>query len=110
MKSDSVFDLQGNTATIVANKSELNATEAVIEASMKITLKVGSSFVVVDPTGTYSNSDVSPNFPDAAAIWAAMWQKKSGEKITAAIALDPTALSYLLAVTGPAPLAIPRQL
>jgi hypothetical protein len=57
-----------------------------------------------DPTGTFQNSDISPDFTDAARIWAATWTKKSGQPITAAIAIDPTALSELLKVTGPATL------
>ena len=57
-----------------------------------------------NPTGIYGDSDYSPHFPYAAQIWAAMWEKKSGEHVTGAVALDPTALSYLLAVTGPATL------
>lgn len=55
-----------------------------------------------DPLGTFQNSDVSPDFRDAAAIWASAWQQKTGEHIDGAIAVDPTALSYLLRVTGPA--------
>ena len=57
-----------------------------------------------DPTGLLQNSDVSPDFRDAAPIWAAMWQAKSGQRIDGALAVDPTALSYLLRVTGPAAL------
>jgi hypothetical protein len=56
------------------------------------------------PTKSYKNSDGSPHFPYAAQIWASMWQRKSGQHLDGAIALDPTALSYLLAVTGPATL------
>jgi hypothetical protein len=56
------------------------------------------------PTQQYLNSDVDPDFRYAGQIWAAMWQKKSGEHVDGAISLDPTALSYLLAVTGPAAL------
>jgi Protein of unknown function (DUF4012) len=56
------------------------------------------------PTQNYGNSTFSPNFPYAARIWAAMWEKKTGEHIDGALALDPTALSYLLNVTGPATL------
>lgn len=56
------------------------------------------------PTTNYGDSDVSPHFPFAAQIWAAMWQKKSGEHIDGAIAIDPTALGYLLKVTGAATL------
>lgn len=52
-------------------------------------------------TSLYRNSNISPNFPYAAQIWATMWEKHSGEHIDGAIAVDPTALSYLLAVTGP---------
>ena len=55
-----------------------------------------------DPTGSYVNSNQSPHFPYAARIWTAMWQRKSGQQLDGAIALDPTTLSYLLAVTGPA--------
>jgi hypothetical protein len=53
---------------------------------------------------TYSNSTISPDFSDAARIWAAMWQKYSGQRIDGALAIDPTAISYLLRVTGPATL------
>ncbi|MHA3702249.1 DUF4012 domain-containing protein [Jatrophihabitans sp. YIM 134969] len=57
------------------------------------------------PFGDYRESNESPHFPYAARIWAAMWQKYSGEKVTGAVAVDPTALSYLLAATGPVELA-----
>ena len=59
---------------------------------------------VFAPTRNYVNSTVSPNFPDAARIWAAMWQSRSGQRVDAAMSVDPAALSYLLRVTGPAPL------
>ena len=57
-----------------------------------------------DPYGLYVNSDVSPDFRDAAQIWAAMWQKKTGQHVDGALTLDPTALSNFLRVTGPATL------
>jgi uncharacterized protein involved in type VI secretion and phage assembly len=53
VKKDTVFDLQGSAANIVGSGYSLNATSVVIEASMKITLKVGGSFVVLDPTGVF---------------------------------------------------------
>jgi Protein of unknown function (DUF4012) len=56
------------------------------------------------PTRMYVNSNLSPNFPYAAQIWASMWRKHSGQKLDGVIAVDPTALGYLLAVTGPATL------
>lgn len=63
-----------------------------------------------DPTSQYLNSNVDPDFRYAGQIWAAMWQKKTGEHIDGAISLDPTALSHLLAVTGPARLTDGTQI
>jgi len=59
-----------------------------------------------DGAGTtrYVNGNTSPNFPYAGQIWASMWRNYSGEKVDGVLAVDPTALSYLLAVTGPATL------
>jgi hypothetical protein len=53
------------------------------------------------PADQFLNSTVSPHFPDAARIWAGMWQRKTGQHIDGALSLDPTALSYFLASTGP---------
>jgi Protein of unknown function (DUF4012) len=53
-----------------------------------------------EPVNSYPNSTISPEFSDAARIWAAMWLKHSGQRIDGAIAIDPTAISYLLRVTG----------
>lgn len=55
-----------------------------------------------DATSLYVNSNLSAHFPYAARTWIGMWEKVSGEHLDGALALDPTALSYLLAVTGPA--------
>ncbi|MDT4893027.1 MAG: hypothetical protein QOE97_2062 [Pseudonocardiales bacterium] len=52
----------------------------------------------------YVNTNLSPNFPYAAQLWLAMWRAHSGERLDGAIAVDPTTLSYLLGVTGPATL------
>ena len=54
-----------------------------------------------NPTGYYANSDLSPDFRNAARIWAGLWAAKTGQRVDGALGLDPTALSYLLAVTGP---------
>lgn len=53
------------------------------------------------PTSFFTNSNLSPHFPYAARVWAAMWQKVSGEHVDGAVALDPTVLAQFLAVTGP---------
>jgi type VI secretion system secreted protein VgrG len=51
IKGDVVLDYGANDATVVKAKYELNAQQITIEALQQITLKVGSSFVVVDLTG-----------------------------------------------------------
>ncbi len=56
------------------------------------------------PYDEYGDSNVSAHFPYAARIWLAMWQHKTHEKLDGALAVDPQALAYLLAVTGPATL------
>jgi hypothetical protein len=53
------------------------------------------------PTTTFADSNVSPDFRYAAQIWAAMWQRTTGQHVDSVIALDPTALANFLAVTGP---------
>jgi hypothetical protein len=53
-------------------------------------------------TTKFINGNLSPHFPYAAQIWASMWERHSGQHIDGVIAVDPTALSYLLAAAGPA--------
>jgi Protein of unknown function (DUF4012) len=55
-------------------------------------------------TTLYVNGNLSPNFPYPAQIWASMWKAYGGQKVDGVIAVDPTALGYLLAETGPAAL------
>jgi hypothetical protein len=86
--------------THFGNDNTLNGIRADVDLGADYNAMYGSA----DPTGVFANSDISPDFRDAAQIWASMWQKKSGEHIDGAIAVDPTALSHLLRVSGPAPL------
>ena len=46
------------------------------------------------------NSNLSPHFPYGAQIWMGLWKKKYGEQLDGVIAVDPTALSYVLSATG----------
>ncbi|MBI1758751.1 MAG: DUF4012 domain-containing protein [Actinobacteria bacterium] len=50
----------------------------------------------------WPNSNLDPQFPYAARIWLALWQRQTGQRLDGAIATDPIAVSYLLGVTGPA--------
>jgi hypothetical protein len=53
------------------------------------------------PTSSFPNSNVSPNFPYAARIWARMWERVSGQHVDGALAVDPTVLGYVLSAVGP---------
>ncbi|CAM3598735.1 DUF4012 domain-containing protein [Smaragdicoccus niigatensis] len=55
-------------------------------------------------TGNWYNSNMSPHFPDAARTWQYLWEMKTGMRVDGVIAVDPFALSRILAVTGPLPL------
>lgn len=47
------------------------------------------------------NSNLSPHFPYGAEIWMGLWKAQSGEQLDGVIAVDPSALSYVLQATGP---------
>ena len=49
----------------------------------------------------WQNSNLSPHFPYGAKIWLALWQLQFGQSLDGVIAVDPSALSYMLKATGP---------
>lgn len=61
VKGDTQFDLKGDWINVVGGKLSLNATTIVIEASQKLTLKVGGSTVVLNPCGVYHDGPLIPN-------------------------------------------------
>jgi hypothetical protein len=79
-----------------------NDTEmGIVETGLQFGADFDARYTASRATSWYVNSDMSPNFPYAAQIWAAMWQKKTGQTINGAVSVDPTAMSYLLNATGP---------
>jgi hypothetical protein len=62
------------------------------------------TFAHTDVLTDVRDSDVSPDFPVVAQVWLAMWKATTGQQLDGAITTDPTALAYLLNVTGPATL------
>jgi len=52
------------------------------------------------PTTIWQQSNVAPEFPDAASIWLSLWEKQTGQRLDGALALDPTVAGYLLSATG----------
>jgi Protein of unknown function (DUF4012) len=103
--------LPGAFAIIDANKGKLTFTRMQSDTTLSCTsadVNFGPDYRQLDDgagtTTLYGNANLSPNFPYAAQIWASMWRKLSGQQVDGVIAVDPTALSYLLAATGPAAL------
>jgi hypothetical protein len=107
--------LPGAFAIVVADKGKITFTHFLSDAALlppgtnehylPTGLTFGDGFTAAygdtQATRLIVDSNVSPHFPYAARIWAAMWQKVSGEKVDGAMAVDPTVLSYFLTVTGP---------
>jgi hypothetical protein len=77
-------------------------THHVIDTGLDLGPEFAAMYGASDPTRLYTVSNLSPDFRAAARIWAAMYRKVSGTHVNGVIALDPTALSYFLAATGPA--------
>ena len=103
--------LPGAFAIIEANDGKLQFTSMESDTTLEgvaANVDFGPDYHhLYDAAGTttlYGNGNLSPNFPYAAQIWASMWKNYSGQKVDGVIAVDPTALGYLLAVTGPATL------
>ncbi len=103
--------LGGAFAIIEANRGKLRFTRMESNTTLDGTsanVSFGPQYkVLYGAAGTdtlYGNANLSPHFPYAAQIWASMWKNYSGQKVDGVIAVDPTALGYLLAVTGPATL------
>lgn len=64
-------------------------------------LEFTAQYGYTNPTTDIRNSNLSSNFPYAAQIWKSMWAQESGTNVDGVIALDPVALSYILAAIGP---------
>jgi protein-tyrosine-phosphatase len=54
-----------------------------------------------DTKPLWANTNVDPDFPNAARQWLALWKEQTGESLDGAIATDPVAVSYLMQATGP---------
>src|SRR6185437_9172373 len=77
------------------------ATDKLIDTGLDFGPGYTHAYGPSEPARSFPNSNVSPNFPYAAQIWARMWEKVSGQHLDGAIAVDPAVLGYLLGATGP---------
>jgi Protein of unknown function (DUF4012) len=96
--------MQANHGKLALTRMESDSTLAGTAATVDFGPDYHHLYDGAGTTTMYGNGNLSPNFPYAAQIWASMWKKHSGQNLDGAIAIDPTALGYLLAVTGPATL------
>jgi hypothetical protein len=92
--------LEARGGTLTFTRFEKDSVLSNVPADLRFGADYAGLYGNAEPTRLYLNSNLSPHFPYAAQIWAAMWRKRSGERVDGAIAVDPTALSYLLGVTG----------
>jgi Protein of unknown function (DUF4012) len=96
--------IEANHGKLAFTAMESDSTLGGVAANVNLGPDYAHLYDAATPTTFYANGNISPNFPYAAQIWASMWKNYSGQKVNGVIAIDPTALSYLLAVTGPATL------
>jgi hypothetical protein len=54
-----------------------------------------------DPTGTWRNITMSPDFPSVAQVMAQLYPQSGGQEVDGVIAVDPVGLAALLRLTGP---------
>ena len=97
--------LTAEHGTLRFDRFESDTALSKVRTGLDLGPEYAARYRAADPVNTYVNSTISPDFSEAARIWAAMWHKHTGQRIDGALAVDPTAISYLLRVTGPARLA-----
>ncbi len=68
----------------------------------KLPIDLGKEFYNLygNAPAIWQNSNESPHFPDAAAIWLKLWQLQSGQNLDGVITVDPEAISYVLSIIG----------
>ena len=97
----------GAFAIIDFNKSSLSVvrtgSNAVLYSLKDVPVKVPAEFLKLygKNPAILQNSNLSPHFPYGAEIWMGLWKKQFEEQLDGVIAVDPSALSYVLKATGP---------
>ncbi|MDV2976871.1 UNVERIFIED_CONTAM: DUF4012 domain-containing protein [Actinomycetes bacterium ARC8] len=54
--------------------------------------------------------NLTPDFPTAASTAQAMWERQTGKRVAGVVSIDPIALGYVLAATGPVTVGSPELL
>ena len=101
----------GAYAIVEINNGDIKILKTGSNAELKwnteIPIKMPDEFMRIygKNPAIWQNSNLSPHFPSGARIWMANWQKQFGVKLDGVIAIDPTAISYILKATGDVKLA-----
>jgi hypothetical protein len=97
----------GAFAIVQMNKGAFSVirtgSNAVLYSLKDVPVKVPAEFTKLygKNPAILQNSNLSPHFPYGAEIWMGLWKKQFGEQLDGVIAVDPSALSYVLQATGP---------
>jgi hypothetical protein len=97
----------GAFAIVEMNKGAFSVirtgSNAVLYSLKDVPVKVPAEFTKLygKNPAILQNSNLSPHFPYGAEIWMGLWKKQFGEQLDGVIAVDPSALSYVLQATGP---------
>ena len=77
-------------------------SNAGLQSNKEIPIKMSDEFMRLygKNPAIWQNSNLSPHFPYGAQIWKATWEKQFGGNLDGVIAIDPTAISYILNATG----------
>jgi hypothetical protein len=82
------------------NDSKLQSFEA-SEPVVDLGADYNHEYGNYQPAQRWITSNVSPDFPDAADIWAHLWEKETGEHIDGSFGVDPIGLAEILDAVGP---------
>lgn len=91
------FDNGKPTVDTLAPNTELQGATAAVDLGPEFAEQYGFT----NPFTDFRNSNISSHFPYAAQIWKSMWEREAGQRVDGVIAIDPVALSYILAAEGP---------
>jgi hypothetical protein len=105
--------IAGAYVILHASDGQLSITARGSDADLKDNLPpvttvpagINQRFAGAGASSIWRNANVGADFATAGNTWATLWQEQTGQRLDGAFAVDPTVLSYLLQVTGPAVLS-----
>ncbi len=100
--------LPGSVALVVARDGKIDMQRQASGASFGeaaepvLPLTPAEEQIYGRQLGTYFlDANFTPDFPRAAALMGAQWERRFDQRVDGVFVVDPLALSYVLAVTGP---------